>query len=81
MTKLVYMEHVIKILKNLGLDEKEIKVYLACLQLGSATVQDLSVKSGVKRTNIYNFIDDMKQRGLLSETKIGKRILFVFLEY
>ncbi|PIT86455.1 MAG: hypothetical protein COU33_03055, partial [Candidatus Magasanikbacteria bacterium CG10_big_fil_rev_8_21_14_0_10_43_6] len=35
------------ILQNLGLNEKEAKVYLACLELGSATVQEVSDKAGV----------------------------------
>jgi len=63
------------ILQNLGLNEKEAKVYLACLELGSATVQEVSDKAGVKRTSVYNFLEDMKARGFITEVKYGKRIL------
>jgi len=63
------------ILQNLGLNEKEAKVYLACLELGSATVQEVSDKAGVKRTSVYNFLEDMKARGFITEVKHGKRIL------
>lgn len=62
-------------LQNLGLNEKEAKVYLACLELGSATVQEVSDKAGVKRTSVYNFLEDMKVRGFITEVKHGKRIL------
>lgn len=63
------------VLQNLGLNEKEAKVYLACLELGSATVQEVSDKAGVKRTSVYNFLEDMKARGFITEVKHGKRIL------
>ncbi|KKR48181.1 MAG: Transcriptional regulator, TrmB [Candidatus Magasanikbacteria bacterium GW2011_GWC2_40_17] len=63
------------ILQNLGLNEKEAKVYLACLELGSATVQEVSDKAGVKRTSVYNFLEDMKARGFITEVKHGKKIL------
>lgn len=65
------------ILQNLGLNEKEAKVYLACLELGSATVQEVSDKAGVKRTSVYNFLEDMKARGFITEVKHGKRILLI----
>jgi len=65
------------ILQNLGLNEKEAKVYLACLELGSATVQEVSDKAGVKRTSVYNFLEDMKARGFITEVKQGKKMLLI----
>lgn len=65
------------ILQRLGLNDKESKMYLACLELGSASVQEIAEKSGVKRTSIYNFLEDMKARGFISEVRHGKRILIV----
>lgn len=56
-------------LKTLNLSDKEIQTYLACLELGECTVQELAEKSGVKRTSIYNFLDNLKSRGLISEAK------------
>ena len=64
-------------LQNLGLNEKEAKVYLACLELGSATVQEVSDKAGVKRTSVYNFLEDMKARGFITEVKQGKKMLLI----
>lgn len=64
-------------LADLGIDEKQAKVYLACLELGASTVQELAEKSGVKRTSIYNFLDDMKAQGLLTEVTQGNRVLLI----
>ncbi|HAT03579.1 MAG TPA: hypothetical protein DCS29_02255 [Candidatus Magasanikbacteria bacterium] len=71
------MSEVVKILEQLGIDEKQASVYLACLELGSATVQELSEKSGVKRTSIYNFLEEMKSRGLVTEVKQGNKVLLI----
>lgn len=64
-------------LKQLGMDEKQAKVYLAALELGSATIQELADKSGVKRTSIYNFLDEMKHEGLVSEFEANKKLLII----
>ena len=60
----------------LGLTKQEAQVYLAALELGEATVQELARKSDVKRTSIYNFIDKLKDRQILLETKRKRRSLF-----
>lgn len=56
------------ILEKFGLSEKEAKVYMAVLELGSSTVKPISLRSGVKRTSVYNFIDELVDRGLISVT-------------
>ena len=71
------MTEIISTLHQLGIEEKQAQVYLACLELGSATIHELAEKSGVKRTSIYNFLSEMKQAGLVSEIKQGKKILLV----
>lgn len=63
-------------LKGLGLSEAEARVYLAALELGQASIQDLSKKSGVKRTSIYHFLDDLKDRKLIFETSRKKRKVY-----
>ncbi len=62
--------------RNLDLTPVEISVYLATLELGEATVLEIARKSGVKRTSIYNFIDSLKNRQILLETKKKKRSVF-----
>ena len=65
------------VLKRLGIPEKQAEVYLACLQLGSATIQELSQASGVKRSSIYNFLEEMKSFGLVSEVRRGKKVILI----
>jgi len=64
-------------LTELGLNEKEINVYLACLELGTASVAEIAKKSGVKRTSIYNFLEDLKNKGLISEIKKNRKTLLL----
>lgn len=71
------MNEILKIFENLGIDEKQASVYLACLELGTATIQELADKSGIKRTSIYNFLDEMKGKGLLSEVEQDGRTVFI----
>lgn len=56
-------------LKNLGLNEKEARVYLAALELGEASVQEIAQKSGVKRVTAHVAIEKLKTEGLLYEEK------------
>ena len=71
------MSIAIATIKQLGLSDNEAKVYVAALELGQATVQELGKKSKVKRTTVYALIEGLKEKGLLSETKKGKKTLFL----
>lgn len=59
------MNHLIEPLKNLGLSEKEVLVYLALLQLGSATPYQIANKSGIKRPTAYVIAEDLVKKGLI----------------
>jgi len=63
-------------LQQLGLNEKEAKVYLSALEFGPTTVAKLAQKSGIKRTSIYEFLPDMLTRGIVIATVSGKRTLY-----
>lgn len=63
-------------LQQLGLNEKEAKVYLAALEFGPTTIAKIAQKSGIKRTTIYEFITDMSARGLIVASITGKRTLY-----
>lgn len=67
-------------LKQIGLDEKEARVYLAALELGPATIQNLTKKSGVNRSTVYEMIKNLKSEGLVSETVHGKKHLVIAAE-
>ena len=58
-SKSLLQKHEAELIQTLGLSEHEAAVYLAALELGEANIQEISRKSGVKRTSIYNFIDTL----------------------
>ncbi len=53
-------------LREAGLTEGEIKVYLALLELGSSTTGPIIEKSGIARSIIYQILEKLMQKGLVS---------------
>jgi len=56
-----------QILKEVGLSTNEAKVYETLLKTGEASVQTISLKSGVHRRNVYDSINKLIEKGLVSE--------------
>lgn len=54
-----------KKLREAGLAENEIKVYLALLKLGSVTAGEIAKNSGVNRTNVYDALERLIEKGLV----------------
>jgi len=63
-------------LSNLGLSEKEAKVYLAALELGKSPVQKIAQKAGVNRATTYVIIEGMMKKGLMSSYTEDKKQFF-----
>lgn len=59
------MEHLIGPLKNLGLSEKEAKIYLALLQLGPSTPYQIAKKAELKRPTAYVIAEELVEKGLI----------------
>jgi|TARA_Y100000310_G_scaffold339470_1_gene432196 sugar-specific transcriptional regulator TrmB len=55
-----------KILKQIGLTDSEVKVYLSLLELGSTTKGPIVEKSGVASSKIYELLDKLIAKGLVS---------------
>lgn len=55
-----------KILESIGLTQSEAKVYLSLLELGSNSVGKIIEKSGVTSSKIYELLDKLIQKGLVS---------------
>jgi sugar-specific transcriptional regulator TrmB len=70
------MESVQKQLEELGLSANEVKVYLASLELGAATAQQLAAKAAVARPTTYVAIGGLTKRGLMSSHTRGKKQCF-----
>lgn len=62
-----------KELQVLGLNEKEIAIYWAILELGQANVLDIARKSGIPRTTIYSILEKLIAEDLISSIIKGKR--------
>lgn len=54
------------ILKNFGLSEKEIAVYLALIELGPSSVRDIAAKSKVNRGTSYDILKALIALGVVS---------------
>jgi sugar-specific transcriptional regulator TrmB len=52
-------------LTKIGLEEKEASIYLALLELGTADVGEIMVKSGQKRTTCYTVLENLKKQSLV----------------
>ncbi|MBU0460549.1 MAG: hypothetical protein KJ771_07120 [Nanoarchaeota archaeon] len=55
-----------EVLEKIGLSKKEIKSYLALLKLKSATVSHISQESRVDRTQTYDILEKLIDKGLCS---------------
>lgn len=66
-----------KELENIGLSEKEAKVYLAALELGASTAQSIAAKATVNRPTTYVMIESLIKRGLMSSFEKGKKRFFL----
>jgi sugar-specific transcriptional regulator TrmB len=64
-------------LKKLGLKEKEVKVYLAGLELGPNSIKNIAEKVKIPRPTVYEIVKKLEEKGLFVETKKGKKRLFV----
>lgn len=55
-----------EVLAKIGLNEKQANVYLALLELGTASVQTVAQKADIKRPTAYLVLDELEQKGLVS---------------
>ena len=62
-------------LSEFGLSEKEQKVYLSILELGSATANQIAQKSDLNRSTTYDVLKALIERGICS-TVIKKKSTF-----
>lgn len=60
-------------LRALGFSESETHVYLASLELGEASVQEVAKKAKVSRVTAYSVIEHLITQGLMSSVEKGKK--------
>src|SRR3989339_1115358 len=64
-------------LKELGFDEKEAMIYIALLELGPSPVAMIAKKTSIKRTCIYYDLEQLKEKGYISEIIENKKKKFI----
>ncbi len=69
-----------QILSQIGLTEKEAKIYLALLETGNQAASVVAKKSGVNRTTCYMILTDLKDKGLITTSNIGSTQYFQALD-
>jgi HTH-type transcriptional regulator, sugar sensing transcriptional regulator len=57
--------------KELNFSDKEITVYLSLLELGSARVKEIARKTYLNRTSIYDILEVLLLKGIISKYKKG----------
>jgi HTH-type transcriptional regulator, sugar sensing transcriptional regulator len=55
-----------ELLEQAGLSPNEAKLYLILLELGSSLAGEISKKSGINRTNVYDALERLIEKGLVS---------------
>lgn len=65
-----------EVLEKIGLSGKEASVYLALLELGTASVMSIASKAGLKRPTTYLILDDLQRKGLAAVVPQTKKALF-----
>jgi sugar-specific transcriptional regulator TrmB len=66
----------LKELQDLGLSEKEARVYLAALEIGRATADQLAKQSKIVRPTTYVQLESLMKKGLMSTYEEGKKTYF-----
>lgn len=69
-------EQLISHIEELGLSNKEARVYVACLTLGASPVQKIADQAGIKRVTAYVILESLVSLGLVSQSVKGKKTFF-----
>ena len=70
------MENLEKILREIGFNSYEAKIYLTLLKHGQCIISDISKYSGIKRATIYQYINKLTSQDFIRKTVRGKRIIY-----
>lgn len=66
-----------QLLQKLGFSDNEAKVYVASLECGLASAQDIAQRANLKRTTVYSVLGYLIKRGIIGETKIKGKTRFM----
>ncbi len=67
-------------LREIGLSDKEIDLYLAALKTGECGMSELSRLAGIKRTSAYLLFSSLEKKGLIGSFKTRRGMRYVAKE-
>ncbi|MEM9337019.1 MAG: helix-turn-helix domain-containing protein [Patescibacteria group bacterium] len=70
------MDNIKEFLGSVGLNDKEVAVYLGCLMQGEGTVLQIAKQAKVKRPTAYLILEELTKRGLVLSRKDRKSIKY-----
>ncbi|TSC97103.1 MAG: transcriptional regulator TrmB [Candidatus Berkelbacteria bacterium Licking1014_2] len=62
-----------KILTQIGLSEKEILIYLVCLEIGEASITPICKKVNLPRTTVYQILERLRDKKLIEIVQKNNR--------
>ena len=71
------MNSIINHLQELGLNEKQAKVYLALVEIGSGTAYAIAKQAKVKRPTTYIILEELRTKGLALKVPHKKNQVFI----
>lgn len=69
MSKKIPQLSIVSLFNQLEFSEKETEIYVALLEVGSARAHDLAKRTGINRTTVYDILEILMQKGLVSKYK------------
>ena len=64
-------------LKNIGISEKEISIYIYLLSVDSALPMEISKGTKMKRSTVYVILELLKKKGLVRKIQRGRRHAYI----
>ncbi|MDD5026730.1 MAG: helix-turn-helix domain-containing protein [Candidatus Peribacteraceae bacterium] len=77
MLSAVEQRRVSELLCHFGCNEREAKIYMQCLSMDPSSVQEIARRTGANRFTVHSAVEQLIGKGLLYETRRGKRRLIV----
>ena len=54
------------VVQNIGLNAKETKIYLACLELGPSPASNIAARAKLNRVSTYDILEKLIQKGFVN---------------
>ncbi|MCX6716668.1 MAG: helix-turn-helix domain-containing protein [Candidatus Taylorbacteria bacterium] len=68
--------NMIESVKNLGLKDKEAKIYIALLQLGQATAYVIADRANIKKPTTYVILEELIEKGFVTKVPRTRKKLY-----